>query len=113
RSSSARQSLQAASLGGADEGTVSANAWLVAMTVEIIGYAAIAPGADSASQPFDVLCKGICTGTEVPAARWDRARFWRPNPGVAGKTDSFAAGVVGDIESFGARLFGLSRREAM
>ncbi|MCP8895594.1 SDR family NAD(P)-dependent oxidoreductase [Shinella daejeonensis] len=83
------------------------------MTVEIIGYAAIAPGADSASQLFDVLCKGICTVTEVPAARWDRARFWHPNPGVAGKTYTFAAGVVGDIESFDARLFGLSRREAM
>lgn len=83
------------------------------MTVEIIGYAAVAPGAGSASELFDVLCKGQCTVTEVPAERWDKARFWHPNPGVAGKTYTFAAGVVDDIGSFDPRIFGLSRREAM
>ncbi|MFC3071887.1 type I polyketide synthase [Shinella pollutisoli] len=83
------------------------------MTVEIIGYAAIAPGAASASELFDVLCRGECTVTEVPAERWDRARFWHPNPGVAGKTYTFAAGIVDDIDSFDPRIFGLSRREAM
>lgn len=83
------------------------------MTVEIIGYAAIAPGAGSASQLFALLRKGECTVTEIPAARWDRARFWHPNPGVAGKTYTFAAGVVDDVDLFDARIFGLSRREAM
>ena len=83
------------------------------MTVEIIGYAAIAPGAASASELFDVLCRGECTVTEVPADRWDRARFWHPNPGVAGKTYTFSAGIVEDIDSFDPRIFGLSRREAM
>lgn len=83
------------------------------MTVEIIGYAAVAPGADSASQLFAVLRKGECTVTEIPAGRWDRSRFWHPSPGVPGKTYTFAAGVVDGIDLFDARLFGLSRREAM
>jgi acyl transferase domain-containing protein/NADPH:quinone reductase-like Zn-dependent oxidoreductase/acyl carrier protein/short-subunit dehydrogenase len=83
------------------------------MTVEIIGYAAVAPGADSASQLFAVLRKGECTVTEIPAGRWDRSRFWHPSPGIPGKTYTFAAGVVDGIDLFDARLFGLSRREAM
>ncbi|WLR93289.1 SDR family NAD(P)-dependent oxidoreductase [Shinella zoogloeoides] len=82
------------------------------MTVEIIGYAAVAPGAGSASQLFDLLRRGECAVTEVPADRWDRSRFWHP-VGSAGKTYTFAAGVVDDIDTFDARIFGLSRREAM
>jgi phthiocerol/phenolphthiocerol synthesis type-I polyketide synthase C len=83
------------------------------MTVEIIGYAAVAPGAASAAELFELLRKGKCSVTEVPADRWDRARFWHPAPGVAGKTYTFAAGIVDDINAFDARVFGLSRREAM
>lgn len=83
------------------------------MTVEIIGYATVAPGAGSASQLFDLLHRGECAVREVPAGRWDKSRFWHPNPGNAGKTYTFAAGVVDDIDMFDARIFGLSRREAM
>jgi len=83
------------------------------MTVEIIGYAAVSPGAQSAQQLFDLLRRGKCAVTEVPADRWDHSRFWHPSPGVAGKTYTFAAGVVENIDAFDARLFGLSRREAM
>ncbi|WP_411033328.1 SDR family NAD(P)-dependent oxidoreductase [Shinella sp. BYT-45] len=83
------------------------------MTVEIIGYAAVAPGAGSASQLFDLLRRGECAVTDVPAGRWDKSRFWHPHPGNAGKTYTFAAGIVDDIDMFDARIFGLSRREAM
>ncbi|UDF30711.1 UNVERIFIED_ORG: SDR family NAD(P)-dependent oxidoreductase [Roseateles sp. XES5] len=83
------------------------------MTVEIIGYAAVAPGAGSASQLFDLLRRGQCAVTEVPANRWDRSRFWHPSPSVSGKTYTFAAGVIDDIDTFDPRIFGLSRREAM
>src|SRR5690606_41541181 len=83
------------------------------MTVEIIGYAAVAPGAGSALQLFDLLHRGECAVREVPAGRWDKSRFWHPNPGNAGKTYTCAAGVVDDIDMFDARIFGLSRREAM
>lgn len=83
------------------------------MTIEIIGYAAVAPGADSASQLFGLLRRGQCAVTEIPADRWDRARFWHPGWGVAGKTYTFAAGIVENVDLFDARVFGLSRREAM
>jgi len=60
-----------------------------------------------------MLRRGECAVTEIPADRWDRSRFWHPSPGVPGKTYTFAAGVVDDIDLFDARIFGLSRREAM
>lgn len=83
------------------------------MTVEIIGYAAIAPGAVSAVDLFQQLRDGVCSVTEVPASRWDKARFWHPHQGVSGKTYTFAAGIVDDVHDFDPVVFGLSRREAM
>jgi acyl transferase domain-containing protein/NADPH:quinone reductase-like Zn-dependent oxidoreductase/NAD(P)-dependent dehydrogenase (short-subunit alcohol dehydrogenase family)/acyl carrier protein len=83
------------------------------MSVEIIGYAAIAPGAPSAIDLFKQLRAGVCSVTEVPASRWDKARFWHPIQGVSGKTYTFAAGVVENVHDFDPVVFGLSRREAM
>ncbi|MDX3928628.1 MAG: type I polyketide synthase [Shinella sp.] len=83
------------------------------MTVEVIGYASVAPGASSAAELFRLLREGICSVGEIPAERWDLARFWHPEQGVSGKTYTFAAGVVDDIYAFDPVVFGLSRREAM
>lgn len=83
------------------------------MTVEIIGYASVAPGAGSAVELFERLRAGVCTVSEIPADRWDRSRFWHPSLGIAGKTYTFAAGVVDSVNDFDPGVFGLSRREAM
>lgn len=83
------------------------------MTVEIIGYASVAPGARSAGELFERLRAGECTVSEIPRDRWDRARFWHPSQGVEGKTYTFAAGVVDGVNDFDHGVFGLSRREAM
>lgn len=83
------------------------------MTVEIIGYASVAPGASSAGELFERLSAGECTVSEIPRDRWDRARFWHPSQGVEGKTYTFAAGVVDSVNDFDHGVFGLSRREAM
>ena len=55
---------------------------------------------------------GICAVTNIPSDRWDRARFWHPQMGVAGKYYTDAAGVLEDIHAFDPALFGISRREA-
>lgn len=55
---------------------------------------------------------GICAVTHIPSERWDRARFWHPEMGVAGKYYTDAAGVLEDIHAFDPALFGISRREA-
>lgn len=83
------------------------------MTVEIIGRACLAPGANSPQALFRILRQGKCTVTRVPSDRWDLARFWHPVIGNPGKTYSFAAGVLDSIYDFDPAAFGMSQREAM
>ncbi len=83
------------------------------MTVEIIGRACVAPGAQTPAELFGLLRRGECAVTEVPADRWEKARFWHPDMGVAGKTYTFRAGVLDSIYAFDAGAFGMSQREAM
>ena len=82
------------------------------MSVEIIGRSCLAPGADSPASLFCLLRDEYCAVTRIPRDRWDQARYWHPEIGVAGKTYTFAAGVVEDIYAFDPALFGMSRREA-
>lgn len=83
------------------------------MTVEIIGRACLAPGANSPQALFRVLREGKCTVTRIPSERWDLARFWHPVMGNQGKTYSFAAGVLDNLYDFDPAVFGMSQREAM
>ncbi|WP_455272969.1 SDR family NAD(P)-dependent oxidoreductase [Rhizobium herbae] len=83
------------------------------MTVEIIGRACLAPGANSPQALFRILRQGKCTVTRIPSDRWDLARFWHPVIGNPGKTYSFAAGVLDSIYDFDPAAFGMSQREAM
>lgn len=83
------------------------------MTTEVIGRACIAPGANSVEELQQVLRAGRCTVTQIPADRWELARFWHPAQGTPGKTYTFAAGVIDAIYDFDPAVFGLSQREAM
>ena len=83
------------------------------MTIEVIGRACIAPGANSVEELQQVLRTGRCTVTQIPADRWELARFWHPTQGTPGKTYTFAAGVIEAVYDFDPVVFGLSQREAM
>ena len=83
------------------------------MTVEIIGRACVAPGADSPQSLFRLLRQGKCAVSSIPFDRWDLARFWHPIQGIPGKTYTFAAGVLDSIYNFDPAAFGMSQREAM
>ena len=83
------------------------------MTIEIIGRATVAPGANSVDELQTVLTDGRCTITQIPADRWDLARFWHPAQGIPGKTYTFAAGVLDSLYNFDPAVFGLSQREAL
>lgn len=50
--------------------------------------------------------------TEIPRERWSHSAFLHPQPGVRGKSYTFAAGVLEDIWSFDASVFAISTREA-
>jgi acyl transferase domain-containing protein/NADPH:quinone reductase-like Zn-dependent oxidoreductase/acyl carrier protein/NADP-dependent 3-hydroxy acid dehydrogenase YdfG len=82
------------------------------MSVEIIGRAVLAPGANTPEQLFELLRQRRCMITQVPADRWDQSRYWHPEIGTRGKTYTFAAGIIDNCFSFDAGVFGLSQREA-
>ena len=83
------------------------------MTVEIIGRACVAPGANSPEELFEIMRQRKCVVSHIPSDRWDIARYWHPEMGVSGKYYTYAAGVLDDINRFDPALFGISKREAL
>ena len=82
------------------------------MTVEIIGLGCVAPGSNSSVELFQNLRNRVCSISEIPSTRWGKGRYWHPKQGVAGKTYTFAAGIVNGVTEFDPVVFGLSKREA-
>jgi phthiocerol/phenolphthiocerol synthesis type-I polyketide synthase C len=79
--------------------------------IAIIGAAARLPGAPDLAAYADLLRRGVDAVTEVPDGRFQKARWYHPRLGEAGRSYSFAAGTIGDIAGFDAEAFGLSPRE--
>ena len=83
----------------------------LAPPIAIIGAAARLPGAPDLSRFAALLRQGVDAVTEVPEDRFEKTRWYHPQPGEAGRSYSFAAGTIGDVKSFDAEAFGLSPRE--
>jgi acyl transferase domain-containing protein/NADPH:quinone reductase-like Zn-dependent oxidoreductase/acyl carrier protein len=79
--------------------------------IAIIGAAGRLPGAPDLAGFADLLRQGVDAVTEVPDHRFEKARWYHPRQGEAGRSYSFAAGTIGDIRGFDAEAFGLSPRE--
>ena len=79
--------------------------------IAIIGAAARLPSAPDLAAYADLLRRGVDAITEVPDGRFQKARWYHPRLGEAGRSYSFAAGTIGDIAGFDAEAFGLSPRE--
>ncbi|MDQ0512525.1 type I polyketide synthase [Ancylobacter amanitiformis] len=78
----------------------------------IIGCSCRLPGAPDEAAFWSLLARGECAVSAIPADRWAHERFLHPARGVAGRTYTFAAGVLDDIYGFDPGAFGLSPREA-
>ncbi|NRG18484.1 SDR family NAD(P)-dependent oxidoreductase [Rhizobiales bacterium] len=81
--------------------------------VSISGYAARLPGAASADEFWRVLEGGKCTVSSIGDDRFPTSRFIHPDRSAAGKTYTFAAGVIDDVWGFDPGFFGISPREAI
>ena len=79
--------------------------------IAIIGAAARLPGAVDLDDYAALLRAGVDAVTQVPDDRFEKARWYHPRLGEAGRSYSFAAGTIGDIRGFDAAAFGLSPRE--
>ena len=70
------------------------------------------PGADNPAEFWDILKQGRDVVSEISADRWGTDYYFHPNRAVPGKSYTFSAGVVNDVEHFDADFFGISPREA-
>src|SRR5258705_2565217 len=70
------------------------------------------PGADNPAEFWDILKQGRDVVSEISADRWGTDYYFHRNRAAPGKSYTFSAGVVNDVEHFDADFFGISPREA-
>ncbi|WP_155754966.1 non-ribosomal peptide synthetase [Burkholderia thailandensis] len=83
-----------------------------AFDIAIVGLAGRYPGADSVDAFWANLRDGRDCVTEVPAERWDHARYFHPDKAHPGTTYAKWGGFVDGVDRFDAAFFNMSPREA-
>jgi acyl transferase domain-containing protein len=79
----------------------------------IVGMACRLPGGVEDPDAFwNLLANGVAAVTEVPAQRWNAARFHHQNPDAPGRMVTRWGGFVNNADAFDAAFFGISPREA-
>jgi acyl transferase domain-containing protein/NADPH:quinone reductase-like Zn-dependent oxidoreductase/NAD(P)-dependent dehydrogenase (short-subunit alcohol dehydrogenase family)/acyl carrier protein len=80
--------------------------------IAIVGASCRFPGADGLAAFWDLLASGRDAVTEVDTARWSTRFFYHPNRGEPGKSYTWSAGLLQDVDRFEPAFFGISPREA-
>jgi len=80
--------------------------------IAVIGMACRFPGCDNADEYWDLLGEGRCAIQPVPADRWNRDDFVARGPKEPGKISFNGGGFITDVDSFDARFFEITQREA-
>ncbi len=81
--------------------------------IAIVGMSCRFPGeANSPDAYWNVLKEGKDLVTEVSSERWGTDFYQHPDKKEPGKSYTFSAGVLPDVDKFDASFFGISPREA-
>ena len=81
--------------------------------IAIVGMACRFPGGASSPEMFwDCLAQGRDLVGEIDEQRWGTEFYYHPNPRAPGRSYTWSAGVLDDIDRFDAAFFGISPREA-
>ncbi|QGZ37638.1 polyketide synthase PksN [Pseudoduganella flava] len=80
--------------------------------VAIVGVAGRYPQARDLAEFWDNLKNGRDSVTEIPAGRWDHARFYDARRNQPGKSYSKWGGFLDDVDCFDALFFNISPKEA-
>jgi acyl transferase domain-containing protein/NADPH:quinone reductase-like Zn-dependent oxidoreductase/acyl carrier protein len=82
--------------------------------IAVVGVGCRFPGdASTPERYWRNLADGLDLVTEVPADRWDNARWYDPDPDAPGKTYSRHGGFLGKVDGFDAAFFGIAPRDAV
>src|SRR5579872_523064 len=80
--------------------------------VAIVGASCRFPGAAGLAAFWRLLIDGIDAISEIGPDRWSTPFFYHPSRGEPGKSYTWAAGLIDDIDQFEPGFFGISPREA-
>ena len=85
------------------------------MPIAIVGMACRMPGNVSTPAEFWELCTRARSGwTEIPKERFEKSRFYHPNPGKGGAMNPIGGNFLNvDFAAFDAPFFGLTEKEAI
>lgn len=81
--------------------------------IAIVGMECRFPCAGDLQSFWRLLKDGHDGIRELPEGRWPVEKFYDENPKAPGKSHSFSAGYIDDIDQFDATFFGISPREAI
>ena len=80
--------------------------------IAIVGASCRFPGADGLEAFWQLLIAGVDAVGAVDADRWATRFFYHPDRSEAGKSYSWAAGLIDRVDRFEPSFFGISPREA-
>ena len=81
-------------------------------SIAIVGASCRFPGAPSLEAFWDLLVSGTDAISEVDAGRWSTRFYYHPTYGEPGKSYTWSAGLIPDVDLFEPAFFGISPREA-
>lgn len=81
--------------------------------IAIVGMSCRFPGGiDTPARYWELLRRGGNAISSIGPDRWATDYYYHPDPKTPGRSHTWAAGVVNDIDKFDADFFGISPREA-
>src|SRR5438045_758583 len=81
-------------------------------SIAIVGASCRFPGASGLDAFWELLVSGADAISEVGEERWSTRFFYHPTRAEPGKSYTWAAGLLSDVDRFEPAFFGISPREA-
>jgi phthiocerol/phenolphthiocerol synthesis type-I polyketide synthase C len=81
-------------------------------SIAIVGASCRFPGADGLEAFWHLLASGGDAVSEVDPGRWSTRFFYHPDRNEPGKSYTWSAGLIGNVDQFEPSFFGISPREA-
>ena len=80
--------------------------------IAVIGMGCRFPGAKNPKAYWDLLLEGRDVISEIPENRWDREKYFDPEPKTPGKMSTRWGGFIDNVDLFDPAFFGITPKEA-
>jgi phthiocerol/phenolphthiocerol synthesis type-I polyketide synthase C len=81
--------------------------------IAVVGASCRFPDADGIEEFWQLLASGRDAVSQVGDERWSTRLYYHPNRSEPGKSYTWSAGLISDVDLFEPSFFGISPREAV